>query len=210
MAVEGLESRTLLSATLSDGVLTVTGTAGADRIEVQNRSDKGQIKLELNGRETKYAFSSVTKIVIDGLAGNDVISYSGRDGGLNVPGVLNGGDGDDSIEGGLGNDTITGGNGNDRLQGKNGNDRISGGAGNDWIEGGNGNDTLNGDSGNDDIWGNAGNDRLNGGSGDDDLSGGSGTDVIFGNSGNDDFDNSDPLSEIKDKSSSDNGPNKNP
>jgi Ca2+-binding RTX toxin-like protein len=205
--IENLESRQLLSATLANGVLMVTGTSAADRIEVQKRADKGQLKLELNGRETKYTLSRVSRIVVNALGGNDFIEYSGRDGGLAVPGVLNGGDGNDTIQGGLGNDMIAGGNGNDRLQGKNGNDSISGGAGNDFIEGGNGNDGITGDAGNDDLFGNAGNDRILGGDGQDDLGGGPGTDSLFGGSGNDDF--NDSAADVKDRTSADAGFNAN-
>src|SRR4051812_5138519 len=88
--VEGLEDRRLLSATLSHGVLTVTGTSGADSIEIQKRADKSQLKLELNRRETKYTLSSVKKIIVNALGGNDFIEFSGRDGGLSVPSVLDG------------------------------------------------------------------------------------------------------------------------
>jgi len=205
-AIENLEDRKLLSASLVNGILTVTGTSGADRIELQRRADKGQLKLELNGRETKFSLSSVKKIVVNALGGNDFIEYSGRDGGLATPGLLNGGDGNDTIEGGLGNDTLLGGNGNDRLQGKNGNDSLSGGAGNDFLEGGNGNDILTGDAGNDRLFGGSGNDNLSGGSGDDDLVGNAGDDRLTGNSGNDDFD---PLDrgEVRDRNASDDGLN---
>jgi Ca2+-binding RTX toxin-like protein len=207
--VESLERRTMLSVSLDDGVLTIVGTARGDVIEVQKRADKGDLKVELNGRETEFRLSSVTKIVIKGGDGNDRIGYSGRDGRLDVPGSLSGGDGNDVIEGGNGNDTISGGNGNDRVQGKSGNDRLSGGAGNDVIEGAGGDDVLKGGDGNDDLSGGSGNDDLLGNDGDDDLEGNSGSDDIFGEAGNDDFDDSDADKEIKDRGSADKGANAN-
>ena len=209
VAVENLESRQLLSATLSGGVLTVTGTSGADVIEVQSRSERNQLKLELNGRETRYALSAVKKIIINGGAGNDWIEYSGREGGLKIPGSLSGGDGNDTLQGGRANDVISGGNGNDRIEGKNGNDDLSGGAGDDYIQGGNGNDVIKGEAGNDDLSGGRGNDNISGGDGMDDIQGNVGNDVIFGNGGNDDFDNSDLFNEVKDRSAADKGANKN-
>jgi Ca2+-binding RTX toxin-like protein len=177
--MEDLEGRRLLSVSLSGGVLTVTGTAGADRIELQKRADDGELRVDDNGRETDFALSGVTKIVVLGGGGNDWIEYSGRDGGLAVPGSLDGGKGHDTIQGGLGNDTIIGGPGNDRMQGKAGNDHISGGNGTDYLEGAAGNDVLKGDAGNDALYGNNGNDTLHGGAGVDVLRGGGGTNSLF-------------------------------
>ena len=207
--IEGLETRTFLSVSLDGGVLTIVGTSRADLIEVQKRADKGELKVELNGRETKYSLNRVTKIVIKGEAGNDRVGYSGRDGRLDVPGSLSGGDGNDTLEGGNGADTISGGSGNDRIEGKSGNDRLSGGAGNDVIEGAGGDDVLKGGDGDDDLSGGSGNDDLLGGAGDDDLEGNSGDDDIFGAGGNDDFDDSDARREVKDRDSADNGANSN-
>ena len=207
--VESLEGRTFLSVSLDDGVLTIVGTARGDLIEVQKRADKVELKVELNGRESEFPLNSVTKIVIRGLAGNDRIGYSGRDGRLDVPGVISGGDGNDVLEGGNGADTINGGNGNDVVEGKGGNDLLVGGAGNDVMEGHGGTDVLKGGDGNDDLSGDSGNDDLRGGAGDDDLEGNDGDDDIFGNAGNDDFDDSDDASEVKDRTSEDNGRNAN-
>jgi Ca2+-binding RTX toxin-like protein len=187
---ETLENRRLLAATLSGGVLTVTGTEGNDIIEVQKRSESGQLKLELNGTETRYALSDVQKIVIDGLGGDDFIEYSGRRGGLNIPGVINGGAGNDTLQGGPANDTIDGGDGNDRIEGKGGNDVLSGGNGDDFIQGG------------------AGDDSVNGGNGDDDVLGGKGHDRCKGGRGNDDFDPLDDRRERRDQNRSDRGRNR--
>src|SRR5687768_5635774 len=184
---ESLENRRLLAANLVDGVLTVTGTEANDVIEIQSRPENNEVKLEFNGDETRYAMSAVTKVVIDGLGGNDFIEFSGRRGGLNVPAVLSGGAGDDTLQGGPANDTINGGDGNDRIEGKNGNDVLNGDAGNDFIQGGRGNDVISGGLGNDDLFGHHGNDSVSGGGGDDDILGGSGRDDCRGNGGNDDF-----------------------
>src|SRR5689334_16321432 len=80
--LETLESRQLMSVSLSSGLLTVTGTDGADTIEIAKRLDKGAIQVELNGVERRFALSSVNKVEIFGKLGNDWIEYSGRDGGL--------------------------------------------------------------------------------------------------------------------------------
>ena len=54
VVVESLENRALLASVglnTATGVLTITGNSTADRIEVQRRADKGQLKVEVNGSE---------------------------------------------------------------------------------------------------------------------------------------------------------------
>src|SRR4051794_20265423 len=152
---ESLESRRLLSVSLSSGVLTLTGTSGNDVIELQKRADKGHVKVELNGSERRFALSGVSKIVVNGLGGSDFIEFSGRDGGLSIRSLINAGGGNDTVEAGNGNDTILGGAGRDTLEGHGGNDSISGGDFRDLLEGGSGNDTLRGDAGDDRLFGEA-------------------------------------------------------
>ena len=100
------------------------------------------------------------------------------------------------INGTNGNDTLNGTNSTDIISGGNGNDTLNGGDGSDLLLGGNGNDTLNGDSGSDILDGGNGNDILNGGSGDDlllgengndTLNGGTGTNLLYGGQGDDTF-----------------------
>ena len=202
-AVEGLEDRRLMSVTLSAGVLTVTGTAAADRVEFERDGDR--IRVRENGSERRFSYAAVTKIVVNSLAGSDEIRI--KDGGISKPTELNAGDGNDRVEGSAGADVINGGAGHDRLEGRGGNDTINGGLGNDEIRGGSGNDILRGDAGNDRIEGDSGNDQLFGGDGDDDLKGGTGADLIRGEAGNDDFDDEDAASEILDRTAADAGPN---
>ena len=202
--VEVLESRRLLSASLSGGVLTITGTEASDVLEVQLRSEDNELRVQDNGRETEFPLGSVQKIVINGLGGNDFIEYSGRDGGLAIPGELSGGNDSDTIQGGLGNDTITGGPGRDRIQGKEGDDLIAGNGSSDFIEGGEGNDTITGASGNDRLFGNGGVDFCTGGRGNDTVrGGGGGDDSCFGGSGIDTFDDSDLRREQRDRNQTD-------
>jgi len=80
LSCEPLEPRSLFSVTLFNGILTIVGTGGHDLIEVQNRADKGEVRVEMNGTEREFAKADVTRIVIFGEAGNDRIGFSGRDG----------------------------------------------------------------------------------------------------------------------------------
>ncbi|MFT3857286.1 MAG: Calx-beta domain-containing protein [Aquabacterium sp.] len=90
--------------------------------------------------------------VIVGTAGADALSAPS----MQVPAVILGRDGADSL---------TGGDLADRLYGDGGNDLINGGKGNDTLHGGDGADVINGDEGNDLIIGGPGGDTLSGGAG---------------------------------------------
>ncbi|MEH2060532.1 MAG: calcium-binding protein [Nostoc sp.] len=100
------------------------------------------------------------------------------------PNLINGFDGNDTIQGGFGGDTINGGDGDDSLVGG-GHGLINGGNGNDTIRGGFG-DTINGDDGNDSLVG-SGDGLINGGDGNDTIQSGGGTEILTGGSGNDIF-----------------------
>jgi Ca2+-binding RTX toxin-like protein len=66
-------------------------------------------------------------LVINGLAGDDVIIGSGL--GSSVPITANGDDGDDVLIGGAGDDSLSGGGGDDVLLGGPGVDALDGGLG---------------------------------------------------------------------------------
>ncbi|HEX8914427.1 MAG TPA: C2 family cysteine protease, partial [Humisphaera sp.] len=104
-------------------VVTVAGTAAADVINVSRSG--GSINVTLNGATTSYAASGVTEVDVSGGAGNDTIAAAAD---FNIPLVVVGGDG---------SDTITGGAAADRIYGNAGSDTISGGLGNDTLYAGN-------------------------------------------------------------------------
>lgn len=185
---EYLELRTLLSATLADGVLSIVGTDEADRVSV--RADGDNLVATVNGEESTFASADVTSIDVAVGGGDDRVNLRG----VTQDATIDGGAGNDRLSGGRGNDVITGGEGNDRLHGRSGNDQLDGGAGRDVLNGGNGDDILVGADGNDRLVGGngadgldggAGNDRINGQRGDDELSGGDGDDRIRGGRGDD-------------------------
>ena len=81
--------------------------------------------------------------------------------------VLNGDDGENTLQGGAGDDLLTGFQGDDVLEGGGGNDRLRGQSGDDTLRGGDGDDTLEGSSGDDVLAGGLGDDVLLGGDGSD-------------------------------------------
>ena len=188
-------------------VLRISGTNGDDVYSVFRVGDE----LRFSNGSTTRAFTGVSRIVVDGMAGDDRISLGSS---VNVSAIVSGRSGNDiligttasdDIRGGTGNDLIIGLDGNDNLYGDlgdddiqanagadflsggDGKDRLVGGEGGDWIHGGFGNDVLFGMGGIDEGMGQAGNDLIYGGSGNDLLLGGIGDDVISGHAGNDEL-----------------------
>ena len=85
--------------------------------------------------------SSQTTNTFDGTNSNDTIDKSSETASV----IINGLDGNDTLEGGINNDTINGGDGVDKLVGNQGDDVLRGDDGNDFIFGGDGKDKLIGD-----------------------------------------------------------------
>lgn len=114
------------------------GTTGADIIHVRPGA-RGAIELVRNGsRVASLDPNNVDRVVVLGLAGNDVLSAAGI--GLAVE--FDGGNGNDLLIGSKANDRLRGGNGNDVLLGLGGSDVMDGGAGTDLVLGGAGDDSI--------------------------------------------------------------------
>ena len=131
--LETLESRRLLSFTVAGETLTVTGTANPDQILI--RKDGANLTIVQNGVNSTTPAAPLTKIVVNGLGGNDRLALAvGATNGITLPSTLNGGDGNDELLGGDGNDVLSGGNGNDNMNGgPKGKDVFNGGAGRDRV-----------------------------------------------------------------------------
>jgi hypothetical protein len=165
--VESLETRRLLSVSLSHGVLKVTGTHGADVISISaDPTTQGMVDVSLNGKMSTFSVSKISRIKISAGAGNDMVT---EDASITDA---------SSMVGGAGSDTLVAGSGSDSLDGGAGNDSLEGGAGNDTLTGGTGNDSLQAGAGKDSLSGGAGNDTLQGGDGNCVLDGGKGTDHV--------------------------------
>ena len=121
------------------GTVTVTLTVTDDDGGTVTRTTRSVVLTPNNDTLTILApGTGVDQILVQGLAGNDVIT---TDSGVLVPVVIDAGDGDDQIGGGGQNDLLIAGLGNNTLSGGFGNDTLRGG-GNDDLSGGGGNDTY--------------------------------------------------------------------
>jgi Ca2+-binding RTX toxin-like protein len=179
--LQPLEPRQLLSATQTNGLLSVWGTDQNDQINISRSKTTVTVTektIQVSGNQTIITLLGKHTFPVSGLgwvsvrtgAGNDSVTLTGgRTTPFYFPATLDGGDGADSLAGGAGADLLVGGNGDDRL---------SGGAGDD---------TLRGDAGNDRLSGMDGNDRAYGGAGEDNLTGGAGSDLLDGGLNNDHF-----------------------
>ena len=117
MFTEALESRQLLSASLNAaGLLTVTGTANADRIVV-SKNDTGKIVVneqthipatsttpaKTTSTRTSFDATKVKSILVSAAAGNDYVEIKSSVA-ASIPTTLNGGAGSDRLIGGRGKD----------------------------------------------------------------------------------------------------------
>jgi uncharacterized delta-60 repeat protein len=159
----------------------VEGTNGDDTITVTRDPQTNRLVVNLNGMTRTLSTDDLSRVVIHGNKGNDVIDTTKAI----FSAYVVGGDGDDTIRTGGAFDIIHGGNGNDNISSGGGNDEVWGDAGDDLLNGGDGNDTLFGGLGKDRLYGSAGNDKLAGmqptkfDNVADYLDGGTGTDTVY-------------------------------
>lgn len=183
------------SVTAGDTDDTLTGTAGADRLEGKGGDDT---LSGLAGNDSLYGGDGNDTLMLDagddlmsGGTGSDWIAYAGTmqvklD--LALTGKQHTNFGYDTVQGvenasgGSGNDVLKGNAGANILKGNAGNDQFWGQGGDDFIFGGTGNDTLSGGTGNDKLYGEDGDDRLSMDDGNDLLDGGAGNDWVMVNS----------------------------
>jgi uncharacterized protein YkwD len=123
-----------LAVLTANGTLVVNGTA--DRDDINLYLSGRSLIANVNDQSFTFNYSSVKRIYVAAMAGDDDARVAG--------GILG-----STINGGIGNDTLTGTGGNDTLEGAGGNDVLFGMAGNDSLWGGGGRDTLVGGAGND-------------------------------------------------------------
>lgn len=194
------------TASYSGTTVTYTGDAGVNSVSVTGPSSQ-YVFTESTGitagtgcTQTSATVAtcptsgSVTSIVMNMGAGNDVVTIGDGTNNHEQPYTMNGEAGDDTLSapdqadtlnGGLGNDTLNGGKGNDTLNGNENDDTLNGGDGIDNASGNDGADLINGDKNDDILSGGAGNDTINGGAENDTITAGTGDDTVNGGTGND-------------------------
>ena len=165
-----------VTASVSGGLLTVTGTSGADNIKIYQKSATNEVTVYDGSnvvRRSPFSANGYTQIYVDALGGNDTVTLGSTahgtgstiDPSFDIP-VSDPAE----IHGGTGTDTLSGTDEVDTIEGEEGSDTLNGAAGNDWLYGEEDNDTINGETGNDTIVampGLDGADVLNGGVGTD-------------------------------------------
>ena len=135
--LESLEPRQLMAIDVQfqNGLLSVTGDAANDSIEINSALVSGSQLVRVNGQDVGSVLaSSVTGIVVDAGGGNDTIDLDAVSSTAFTALAsihLSGGDGHDTITGSPLSDTLLGGAGDDTLDGGLGLDVIDGGAGHD-------------------------------------------------------------------------------
>jgi Ca2+-binding RTX toxin-like protein len=108
----------------------MNATNGDDVITFSNNN--GVVTVSgLAAQLTISGFEAIDRIVINGLAGDDVVDASGL--GTAMQFTANGGDGDDVLIGSDGNDVLNGGAGDDVLIGRLGLDVLDGGPGDNTV-----------------------------------------------------------------------------
>jgi Ca2+-binding RTX toxin-like protein len=125
--IEQLEARQLLSVSMQDGIVLVTGTDAADSVQILATTAGAQPTLTVElwtadqGTVCNFALSDVKGIKVDGLGGNDqlFVDRSAYED-VAIPVTLFGGAGDDVLVGGGGADELVGGTGNDWIDAGNG------------------------------------------------------------------------------------------
>lgn len=157
------------TTTVANGVLSVTGSNGADTVVVDFGSPDS-VAVEVDGRRQGFARNTFRTISVSLGNGDDSFRTISSGSALEDTPL--------DVSGGAGQDSVVGGAGNDVLRGEDGDDHLLGGGGADVILGDRGDDFVNGQVGTD-------TELL--GSGDDTAGWlpGEGSDAVFGGSGRD-------------------------
>jgi Ca2+-binding RTX toxin-like protein len=147
----------LVSVQVQHRTLTITGTAGNDKLALRLRAGDPQ-RLQLDVGDDGSADVMVRRrrfdrIVVNAGDGDDQVRIDESNGAFTTttPTQINGGAGDDTLLGGSGAETLNGGDGNDVVDGGGGADRVTLGSGDDQFvwDPGDGSDIVDGGDGHD-------------------------------------------------------------
>src|SRR5687768_6391564 len=76
--VETMEARRMLSATVVDGTLMVSGTSDSDVIQFSLNARGDQVKVAVNGDVTKFDIADLVRVSASGRGGHDKIRMSDK------------------------------------------------------------------------------------------------------------------------------------
>src|ERR1041385_2923965 len=124
--LEPLEVRQHLSATLTDGLLRITGSSTADSISISLHAHN--YRVTVNGASATFSAPKVHILKIRAFAGADSIQLAGR---IGIRTAIYADSGNDTITGSGGREFIVGGGGNDQIFAGDGKDTLYGGPGDD-------------------------------------------------------------------------------
>jgi Ca2+-binding RTX toxin-like protein len=121
-------------------VLVARGTDANDDILLKRGTSTGTVAVYVEGTlRGQWSTSQFVRILVHGLAGNDVLTVEST---VSVACQINGGSGNDTVQGGAGNNLLLGGDGDDLLTGRSKRDIMIGGLGADQLFGNSGSDLL--------------------------------------------------------------------
>ena len=134
-------SMTTQTAAVQNGILTVSGNGGHDKIRIFPSGggiSVGVSDVGTGANEFVQTYTGVTRIVVNGHAGDDQIDAIA----VSIPVEMYGGQGHDKLQSGSGGDVLVGGDGDDKIAGNGGRDVLIGGQGADKISGSSDDDIL--------------------------------------------------------------------
>jgi Ca2+-binding RTX toxin-like protein len=146
-----------VSVQVKHRTLTITGTAGNDKLALRLRAgDARRLQVDV-GDDGRADFTverhRLERIVVNAGDGNDQVRIDESNGAFTTttPTEINGDAGSDTLLGGSGAEALNGGDGNDLVDGNGGADRVTLGAGDDRFvwDPGDGSDTVDGADGHD-------------------------------------------------------------
>ena len=140
--------RIVISGVGGDRV-NVNGSDGADTMQVTVSPVAGFARVTASGFTVPVDVNGALTLSVNGLGGPDTITAANGLAALGIPIILDGGDGDDTIQGGDAGETIIGGHGNNIISGGRGNDVVMLGDGDNtfiWNPG-DGSDVVEGQGG---------------------------------------------------------------
>jgi|GEM_PF-1890571 len=120
--------------------LYVIGTDADDHVTINKAGSVYRVHADFltTGSFRDVPVAGISRIVVQACDGNDQVTISG---GVSLPALIDGGEGDDRLNGGSGPNIIVGGGGDDQINGGNARDLLIGGRGSDRLVG-NGNEDI--------------------------------------------------------------------